>query len=572
VFKWLIIKIQRLRWTIFSKLLVSFGLTILILLSGNLIIIPAQLNLSSLDQQEQQKRDLVNSLQLLKVQLNNQNSLYSDALYVLNDSQVKDNFSSEISQAIYDLKQNSKTAFTAEGYKQLLALDTAYQATLLSLGQLLQKFSEEGIDAARPEWLTYSQAYRQTDASLTQLTDIENKALNSLTADKKVAFQQILIVTIVLAVVSILACVFLAFVFSFSVGDPLRVIKTQLDRLAQGDLVGEIKLSNRDELGAIALVINNALANLRRVIGSTQIGDALVTLSQELTVVSKRQAERASDQTVSLSAILKAVQELNDNASKIADNTVEVVKASNLTNEHISTINHITQNVNQVSERVSEVATETSNLLNETIDSVDQLKNRLEEFSNNLSQITQVNRILDNVAARINIIALNASIEAAGAGEYGDRFAIVARRVKELVGDTRNSTVQIEELLKEIQLSYVSASQQLEVSLGKLQMMASGSDRLGQAVSGLNMVVDEALRASVTISQAGIIVGEKTKKIEEATSQQKEANDRILTSLNQMSTVNQEGAYSIQQLANSTEKLDELALTLTESLTAVKIN
>lgn len=572
MFNWLIIRIQRLRWPILSKLLVSFSLTILILVVGNLIIIPSQLNLSSLDQEEQQKREVINSLQTIRSALNNQNSLYSDALYVLKDFQVKDNFSNEISLSIYNLKEKSRSVFTQAGYTQLLQLDKAYQNALLSLGQLIQKFNDGGVDQARPQWLTYSQAFRQAAESLDQLITNENTALTNLDNSKKAAFQQILVVTLVLGITSIIICVILAFIFSFSIGSPLRTIKLQLDRLAAGDLVGEIKLLNRDELGSIALIINNALANLRRVIGSTQIGESLLTLSQELTVVSRHQAEQANEQMLFLNNVLRAVQELNENAYQIADNTNEVVRASNLNSERIGTIAHITENVNEVSEQVGQVALETTLLVAETTQAVAQLKSRLEELNSNIVQITQINKIMDKVASDIHIVALNAAIEAAGAGAYGERFTRVARQVKDLVNDTRKSTVQIGGLLNAVQYSFDSATEQLDISLSKLQKMELGSYKLGHTIASLNSVVEEALQASVTISQVGTIVDEKTRKIQDAAGHQKEASGQILTFLNEINSRNQDNVYSSRQLAASTEKLDELALSLTQALASVKIN
>jgi methyl-accepting chemotaxis protein len=151
-------------------------------------------------------------------------------------------------------------------------------------------------------------------------------------------------------------------------------------------------------------------------------------------------------------------------------------------------------------------------------------------------RIGDISRIATEVADRIHLLAINAAIEAAGAGEYGRRFAVVASQVKELANATRQSSVQIQQLIDEMRNATNSAIMVTEQATKQIEVLSVTAERTRGAL-------EEIVQRVETIALA--------------THQQRTASEQVVGTMHQVAEVTRQSAQSSRETLSSAESLDQ---------------
>ena len=257
------------------------------------------------------------------------------------------------------------------------------------------------------------------------------------------------------------------------------------------------------------------------------------------------------------SEALTSTEELNSGATESAASIEEVTST---VEEFATTSRQITENANIVASFSEETLTNGAELkekIDELLNSMDEIKSssvsttdrimKLGELSKEISNILD---IIEEIAVQTKLLALNASIEAAGAGEAGKRFSVVAEEIKNLAESVNNSTKQIKVIVEKVKYSVEesiisSESQIKDVNLGvnKLNEVKSFAD-------GLKGIMEKSTDAS--------------KQIKISTLQQKTAGDQLLEAMKDISTVANQSATSTRQLLSLVENLNKISFGLKE--------
>ena len=260
-------------------------------------------------------------------------------------------------------------------------------------------------------------------------------------------FLKILIVTVVVLVLSIFL---IRFMISKKV-EPLNKLIELMQRIGDGDLSCKIDVNSKDELGYMGNILNTTLDEIKSIIISlksvsekinekvnyvNEASESTLEASEHITEAIEEITCAAGDTTRDMEISVNAVADLTNNIVSIKDTSLL------LQNEAVNA-GRLNSNVLNILKDLEEKSLENFNLSEETANNM----NLLTEKSNTIVEIINT---IENVSRQINLLALNASIEASKAGEAGRGFAVVAQGIKELSSQTEEATTQINEHINEL--------------------------------------------------------------------------------------------------------------------------
>ena len=346
--------------------------------------------------------------------------------------------------------------------------------------------------------------------------------------------------TIVLALISIvLTSFFIIFLLQRQVSKPLANLITQSEAIADGDLTATINYDAKDEIGALAQVFRRMTGSLESSIAQiVEATTAVASATTEISAGTEQMAAGAQEQSTQASEISSAVEEITKtiadnsrNASATADTAVSAkeaaIKGGKVVEASVAGMKQIAAVVSQVAETVKALGTSSS-------------------------QIGDITAVIDDIADQTNLLALNAAIEAARAGEQGRGFAVVADEVRKLAERTTQATKEIGNKIKRIQGDTSIAITAMQEGSQEVDDKIRQADAAGTALG-------EIVAFSNKVTQMISVIAT-------ASDQQAKTSEEISRSVEGISNVTHETATGLQQIARSSEDLNRLTEKL-QSLT-----
>lgn len=337
------------------------------------------------------------------------------------------------------------------------------------------------------------------------------------------------VVILSITAVAVILSVALFLAFMKMIIRSIGVLREQLDNIAQGegDLTRRIPVENDDDLGQLATSFNQVLANLQTMIGAIQqLSNKLDDGAQELATAARDNNNGISKQTDSISMVATAVNEMQSAIEEVAGNAsraAEITRSAQEKGNNSATI------IRNSSEQVRRLAAQ----INKAVEVIRKL-------AQNSENITSVLDVIRGVADQTNLLALNAAIEAARAGEQGRGFAVVADEVRTLAQRTQQSTEDIQAMISTLQSGVADIVSVMETG----SKDAVETEKLAtEAESELNGI----LAAMADISDMNISVASAT---EEQTQVVDEIN-RSVTEINDLAAESARRSEGIDSISKS---------------------
>lgn len=337
------------------------------------------------------------------------------------------------------------------------------------------------------------------------------------------------------SVLFLIGLITISFIMKKMVVRPLSKITDTVKLVEQdSDLHHQIELDSNDELGDLAKAINIMLQKFQHIIDNVaQTTNRLVAESQQLTGITERSIEGAHRQKRETEQVATAMTEMEQTAANVAQNAVQAASSTQEADKQATEGNSVVNSaVNTINALASEV-TEASEVIQ-----------KLEDDSEGIGRVVEV---ITNIAEQTNLLALNAAIEAARAGEQGRGFAVVADEVRTLATRTHESTQEIQSMIESLQ----------HQARGAAAVMHRSREKAETSVS-------EAARAGSVLSEIAIAVGTIT-----------EMNDQISVAASEQSTVSAEmskNVVSINDVAEQASENSELIATASDVLSDLAAN
>jgi len=367
---------------------------------------------------------------------------------------------------------------------------------------------------------------------LDKYTMIEQSNINLITESNNGVAFSLYLLFVVLLVVGIAISFFLARFISSELNDLTEVIK-EIER--DGNLRLRAKVNSNDEIGMLTRAFNKLLQNLFMIVLEVKKkGDQLVESADNLSTVADNTRNGVQNQTGEIVQVATAMTEMSASVAEVASITH---KAS-----------YLADNCNSESESGSEVVKETITVINELVDDVQRSASAIDELKKRSENIGAVLDVIKSISEQTNLLALNAAIEAARAGEQGRGFAVVADEVRTLAQRTQESTGEIENLVASLQSGSQNAFEIMNQSRGKAR------DTVLKA--------EEADRSLHMITQSVSNIADLNMQIARATEQQSETAEEVSRNMINIQMVSEDTSVGVTETFESSGQLNILGLEL----------
>ena len=441
-----------------------------------------------------------------------------------------------IDPATRDLRE--ATADNPNQQRLLDMLDPAIATKLAGLEATIDLRKGASFEVARQAVLTGAGKKTMDDIRkvLADMTDEENALLKKRRAASEAAVRTLVVTIVVGALVAAIFIVVAAVALTRSIARPLGAITKVAQRIAAGDLSGNIAASERtDEMGVMLQAFRKMVENLRRTIADLGEGIAVLTSSaSEILAGTTQVAAGASESAAAISETTTTVE--------------EVRQAARLSSEKAKAVADNAQHVAQVSQSGQKAVEENAaGMLNirKQVESIAQAIIRLSEQSQLIGGITAA---VTDLADQSNVLAVNAAIEAARAGEQGKGFAVVAQEIRSLAEQSKQATTQVRALLNDVQKATSAVVMATEQGTKAVEAGVEQSTLAGEAIRALAESTSEATQTAIQIV---------------ASSQQQVVGmDQIGTAMQSISQAGTQTAASMRQSETSARNLHELGLKL----------
>ncbi|MFC4161423.1 methyl-accepting chemotaxis protein [Chitinimonas lacunae] len=327
---------------------------------------------------------------------------------------------------------------------------------------------------------------------------------------------------------------------------PLLALSEQIDRLSSGrlDLTARVVVGRHDEIGRIAMAVNAMLERLRGLVSEIhRQSDHIERDSQALDELARSVAGRSSRQSDFSGSTAAVVEEMAVSINHVADSTHEASEAA----QQSTALSH--EAVERVEATAGDIGT-----VDQTMSSVKQMVQRLDSRAREIDAIATV---IKGVADQTNLLALNAAIEAARAGEQGRGFAVVADEVRQLAERTGQATVEIARMIQGIQQESSATVRQVEAASNQI---AAGVEQSSRAAEALRRILDHTRSLSARINE-----------IDAATREQSSSSHDIARNVEAISNMAQENDGAVKSALQAAERLRRQAAELREQVAQFKL-
>ena len=357
----------------------------------------------------------------------------------------------------------------------------------------------------------------------------QQKRTATLAAEAKTFYKSCFTFVIIGAILSVAIGVGIALFLARSIVEPVNRTISDTKLLSEGNLRQEILVDRKDEFGQQAATIKGMVEKWRDIIGSVkQASDSVASAGTQLSASAGQMSEGASQQAERAHQVATASEEMSQTVEEIARNATNIAattaQAAKTAKDGGTTVEAAVKEVGEIASTVAESASHITSL---------------SELSNKIGDIIG---IINEIADQTNLLALNAAIEAARAGEHGRGFAVVADEVRKLAERTTGATSEVSGIIREIQSNVTSAVTSIDHVTAKVNKGVDLSSKAGaelqtivKSVEDLQQMVQQIATAIEEMSATSDQISKDIESISGISGATSESSKEVLKASNDLS-------------------------------------
>lgn len=333
------------------------------------------------------------------------------------------------------------------------------------------------------------------------------------------------------SLVALIAIICIYFLINRLIATPLRDLQDKAYNLAQGDgdLTKQIETKNNDEIGGASREINSFIDKVRSTIALAKTTSSEnASIAHELSSTTLQVGKRVEDSTLIIAQattmshaikqeIVGSVEEAKHTNKEVVKANAELLKARDF--------------IHQLGDKVqSSVSTEI------------ELAQKIQQLSNDAEQVRAVLTVISDIADQTNLLALNAAIEAARAGEHGRGFAVVADEVRKLAERTQKSLIEINATINVIVQAITDSSEQMNQNSHEVQELTTIAQEVEQKITTTVSIMENATKLNEKTVEDYVQTGKKI--------------DSIVEKIEEINTLSSDNARSVEEIASASEHLN----------------
>ena len=448
-----------------------------------------------------------------------------------------ENASQQFKQTISQLAKLDPTQ--ADKYRSLLPIYQAYYKT----GQKMAlAYIDQGPDGGNKIMAEFDTTAEAINSKVDQFVDEFRTSNNAVQQQQKEDSQQLENLNYIFSLAYFILLSILIIGGTTYVTSPAKKLVETLQRIAYGDLTQILEVKNKDELGDIALTTNQIVKELGGTLKKVSSQGWLISAYSHATVLVVHDTANGIDkQKVHANEIIQVISGMNDSVEQIDLLSIQAQQKAQLANEEANTGKHV---VEQSILAINSLATD-----------LKQAEQSIQSLVKASEQISTVLNVIQDIAEQTNLLALNAAIEAARAGEQGRGFAVVADEVRTLAARTQGSAQEIKTMIEELQSGTKEAVNMMDKSHSQAKKTVEQSEKAGDSLQA--------------IAESADLISQLNNQIATATKSQKLVSGEVNLKINeivkliedvqkQSATATKMGAKTRQNASNFTHLIKDL--------------
>ena len=325
-----------------------------------------------------------------------------------------------------------------------------------------------------------------------------------------------------------------------------EAILAEMEKFSSGDLTAQVKAEkDGDDISKLFNGFNLTVSNIKNMINQVREAvEATASASTQISSSAEEMAAGAQEQSAQTSEVAAAMEEMSRTVVETASNATQAAEASR-----------------EASEKANEGNTKleaSKKGMKNIVSSTENVGNKITSLATKTEQIGAIAQVIDDIADQTNLLALNAAIEAARAGEHGRGFAVVADEVRKLAENTTKATKEIAETIKAIQVEAKEANSSTKEAQEAVSYGLKLNDEVGEVLSQILASVENV---TMQINQVAA-----------ASEEQSATAEQVSTNIEAINNVANESATGVQQIASASEDLNRLTENLSKIVEQFKLD
>ncbi len=362
---------------------------------------------------------------------------------------------------------------------------------------------------------------------------------------EKQANKEILTAMLTVSGIVIGVAVGLSLILNHKPNRTIRNILGIIRTVAEGDLRELAAVMSRDEFGRLAIQLNRMIKRLRTIVGQVQRSGIQVTSSAtELSATARQQEASMTHQVESTKHVLNSVEHISTVVSDLAQTMHQVASMSQETAQFASSSRTDLARMQEAMQHME--------------DASESISGRLHTISEKANNITNMVTTITKVADQTNLLSLNAAIEAEKAGEYGRGFTVVAREIRRLADQTAVATLDIEQMVQEMQSAVSAGVMEMEKFIAEVRRSAEDVEKIG---TQLTRIIEQVQALTPNFEDVNGAMGEQSASAQEINNAMLDLNEEI-----------QQTSDSLRESFLAIEQLNEAAKSLKDEVSLFKVS
>ncbi len=354
--------------------------------------------------------------------------------------------------------------------------------------------------------------------------------------------------------------------------EPIDLCRSRLVSMAQGNFNESIEIRSGNDAGMVASAIAILVESIREVIGKTiQLSTELSSAAEELSSTADSFSKSAESQAATVEQVTASAEEISSGIGMVSNNAVNQFDSLLLLIGKMNDLSSFIGDMNRMVKEALSIIQGIAGDAGEGESSLAKMNASIRNITESSEEMIEIVNIINEISEQINLLSLNAAIEAARAADAGRGFAVVADAISKLADQTAKSIGEISRIISQNKQETETGIKQIVATAAALNKIIQGITTLERNMQDVSETMKTQLDTNMAVQENAVTLKFKSEEVKISTSEQKDAVVQISKSMEEINMLTQNNAAGVEEMFGGTMSLANIANTLMESVKFFKV-